>query len=241
MDEKKVVQSLKEVKEVFDKLNIRFWLDSGTLLGAVRNGKLIEWDNDVDLGTTEDNSNKIIHAAKELDKRGFDVLLVHSKIGEDIPDIIVRFWRNGFPINVRLYKIGKKNAIKISAKSTNLISKGLRAFYFGANLQDTLPELGCESFVVKLIKQILKHFPINLRRYLADIAQQAWWKSYIELIHISIPKHYFVNLKTINFYGMTFNIPSNVKSYLTYRYGKDWKKCKKEWEWEKDDGSVKPL
>ena len=39
--EKLSVKDLKEVKEVFDSLDIKFWLDWGTLLGAVRDGKII--------------------------------------------------------------------------------------------------------------------------------------------------------------------------------------------------------
>lgn len=38
-----------EVGKLFEKYGISFWLDSGTLLGLVRDGKLIEKDNDMDL------------------------------------------------------------------------------------------------------------------------------------------------------------------------------------------------
>ena len=33
-------------------------------------------------------------------------------------------------------------------------------------------------------------------------------------------------------------IPSNVEEYLEFRYGKDWKVPKKEWEWWNDDGAA---
>ncbi len=40
---------LKKFDEVCSQLNIRYFLDSGTLLGAVRDGHFIPWDDDIDV------------------------------------------------------------------------------------------------------------------------------------------------------------------------------------------------
>ncbi|WP_153304148.1 LicD family protein [Desulfovermiculus halophilus] len=36
--------------DIFNQVGVRYWLDDGTLLGIMREGDLIPWDNDVDLG-----------------------------------------------------------------------------------------------------------------------------------------------------------------------------------------------
>ena len=51
-DEKTILglyQFMKDVHEVFQAKQITYWIDSGTLLGAVRHGGIIPWDNDIDV------------------------------------------------------------------------------------------------------------------------------------------------------------------------------------------------
>lgn len=48
--EERWLESLLEVDCLLKKKSINYFLDTGTLLGAVRDGKFIPWDGDIDLG-----------------------------------------------------------------------------------------------------------------------------------------------------------------------------------------------
>lgn len=54
---------LLKAKKALDEIGVLFWLDYGTLLGVYRDGKLISYDTDVDVGVfLNDYSPKIIEA-----------------------------------------------------------------------------------------------------------------------------------------------------------------------------------
>ena len=52
---------------------IRYWLDSGSLLGLIRVGQEIAWDSDIDVGIWESETSNTSHALKKLRSRGYRV------------------------------------------------------------------------------------------------------------------------------------------------------------------------
>ena len=61
---KKQIERLKILTDIFDKYKIPYWIDGGTLLGAIRNGNLCLFDDDVDIAFFNHNKpiiNKIIN------------------------------------------------------------------------------------------------------------------------------------------------------------------------------------
>ena len=49
-----------DILNIFEELNIRHWIDDGTLLGIIRDGELIPWDHDVDIGISGKSAEKVV-------------------------------------------------------------------------------------------------------------------------------------------------------------------------------------
>lgn len=47
------------VFDLLEKFSVRYWLEGGSLLGAVRNGQIIEWDYDIDIGVYREDCAKL--------------------------------------------------------------------------------------------------------------------------------------------------------------------------------------
>lgn len=56
---------LKNLAEICDKNNLRYWLRGGTLLGAARHGGFIPWDDDADVGLVREDFDKLCELLKK--------------------------------------------------------------------------------------------------------------------------------------------------------------------------------
>ena len=66
--EQAAVKLMIDVKNIIENLSIDYWIEGGTLLGAIREKKLIPWDHDIDMGMinySNDAIKKMIHNLKK--------------------------------------------------------------------------------------------------------------------------------------------------------------------------------
>ena len=70
---------LKIFHELCEKHNITYWVDSGTLLGCVREQGQIPWDNDADVGMLPEDYEKFLDIKNELENEPYNYIVnIHS-------------------------------------------------------------------------------------------------------------------------------------------------------------------
>ena len=68
----RLVDMMVEIDKVCRRHNIQYWLDCGTLLGAVRHGGFIPWDDDLDIAMLSSDYKRFLEIApKELPESFF--------------------------------------------------------------------------------------------------------------------------------------------------------------------------
>ena len=61
-----------DLDKLFVDNNIMYWMDAGTLLGAIRHQDIVPWDDDVDLCIIEDDFNKLLSLKDKLKDLGYE-------------------------------------------------------------------------------------------------------------------------------------------------------------------------
>lgn len=77
------IELLKEIKKICKKLNIKYYLCGGTLLGAVRHKGFIPWDDDIDIYLMRDDYEKLEQYFIDNDGMHKDYRLFSMKLNDD--------------------------------------------------------------------------------------------------------------------------------------------------------------
>ena len=78
------LEVLDEIKRVCHLLNIPFWADWGTMLGAVRHHGFIPWDDDMDICMMRKDYMRFLEEAPELLDKWYELKSVYNDPTDDI-------------------------------------------------------------------------------------------------------------------------------------------------------------
>ena len=197
-----------------DRLDIYYWCDSGTLLGLVRNGKLIEGDNDIDIVILSKDIGKMDKLVSKLKNNGQTYTLSNKgnifkykfdlkELGNRKIDVNVFRKKNGYMWCPQPISSEGSRIRRISYRLINLVTS--RIYQLGL-----------------LKNKEFSKFPWNYTH------KFTYW---------CVDKKYFDNVQVLNLGNYTVKIPFDVKGYLYGRYG-DWKVPNPDWNFQKDDGML---
>ncbi|MBQ9471461.1 MAG: LicD family protein [Bacteroidales bacterium] len=233
----RLLDILIEIDRICRKHNIQYWIDFGTLLGAVRHGGFIPWDDDIDISMPSEDYHRFLEIApKELP----DNLFLQTKETDPSYRLLID-------------KVRDKNSLYITKHEdfTKDYNKGLYIDIFEAKpYPNANPKL--QKFIMHWYQKT-RHFfsvkqSVTLKNHLATIIfpiiklnlDVVWglinlgkktnigYAKQFNVYGNSYPHDIVFPLKDITFEGKTFLSPSNPDKYLSSIYGNYMKLPKKE-------------
>lgn len=226
----------KDVDALCRKHNIPYWMDGGNILGAVRNGGFIPWDDDLDLSFLVNDHHRVIKAIKEdLIPNNPNYLLYNdSRPFEHYCEYLAdkRFVRDGlYPVKIDLLKIKSfKNTPENFQKDRDWVN--LLAFLFNKNQKE--PIKNKEFLYEYLVKGSFlfrrERFQKQLINYVNQLTEAGKDNLYGYPYHgmyVKGERKYYTHddifpLQEIEFEGYNFFMPHNTDAYLTKLYGKNY-------------------
>jgi hypothetical protein len=226
--ERRWLSALLEFRTVLEKIDFPYFIDTGTLLGAVRDKRFIPWDNDIDFGTvkTDDTHRKLAEASRILHSAGYSYFrsdqATYFVKSPDIEFGIMFYEREGdFYVNEFRKIAAPYGPLSNVAYLVKAVTSGFIVDYHGHSIGKRarhllLKAVGKKSF--RPDKQFSRLFGLEIKR-------------------IRIPAKFFDNLVPYNLYGSDYPAPSPPEEYLSWRYG-DWRTPVSNYDYFEEDRSI---
>jgi hypothetical protein len=214
------------------KREINYWLDCGTLLGIIRDKKLLSWEKDIDIGVLREeiNESDIDYIVTKAKEHGCEV---------NIYDFVISIVKNDYVLDFKMYR--KKGDILFEEKLTpkNLIGSAIGFFVHSYSSKYSTSRKGLNSLntlIIRIIQFSSKLMPNFLALQLVKPLKYLY-KNFLTIDSSeAVPFSLLNELEQLDFLGKSYNVPKKTEEYLVFRFGQDWKVPKKDWITARDDG-----
>lgn len=215
---------LDTLDSICKKHNLVYWLDFGTLLGAVRNGKFIPWDDDVDISMEMDSYNKFLEIAKtELPK---DIFLQTPNTDPEYKQCFTKLRDNGSTF-IELHEEAGMNyhqGIFIDIFPVALYPKMPRIFQ-KVLMRTTVRSYG-KAFIRKkypALNFIIYYFCKFVWFLLSPLKKVGYGQIPEDNGYMyAVPLKFLHPLTSIEFEGKNYPAPNNYHGHLEVMYGKNY-------------------
>lgn len=233
-------KALKLLDETFKCNGIEFWLEGGTLLGSVRHGGFIPWDDDIDIGVLR----KDIHKIREVVHRELSEYFVIRGIEENPPWVVPikveikgvtieyhEFLKRGIPMGAMPYAAIDITAYDLRRDFPKVIEQKLRTFLakiFHASLIARNVDLKCvpkKRVAYLLAVLLIRIFPIKVVSFFINLLNESHEQGNKVVLgtemglKLNFELDELFPLKEGLFQGRLFPVPSNPISRLIRQYG----------------------
>ena len=225
---KKTDQNLHLLINTLEENKIRYWVCHGTLLGIVRDKKLISWDHDIDICVWFKEVEK--ERMVELLTRDNFVYQAHLGFGNKYDQL--SFDRTGGRrVDINFYEVttlmetNNKVAFTRWGYPKNIFMKLVEAISYADVYEGKFRK------IIKFFKFIQKP-TTSLKKALIR------YKIFYKEAGYTQPLELLKKFKVINFQGVDITIPLMAEEYLEHVYGKDWRIPKKKFSWWNDSKTL---
>ncbi len=215
--QKIMLNILVEFERICTKYDLVYWLDYGTLLGAVRQQGFIPWDDDLDVSMPREDYEKFIQIAKtELDKSYF---LQNKTTDKDISIHFTKI-RHQHSLYVEKHEANKNityyQGIFIDIFPVNFIASDFINTFSYSFLKKLTKAFSNRYINIEFLSSHLIKFTNTFHDSSHDLAVRGAEKMSEEL---KLKKNDLLPLNICLFENIYFKVPKNTHEYLKCFYG----------------------
>lgn len=224
----KLESVLVQAVKLMDENGVRYWITDGTLLGVIRDGHVLPWDDDVDFGVLKNETPRSL-LIEIFTNAGFTYI-------ETLPEMdSLHFKIGSVQLDINMYTIEEEKMFikwavnpdhwvtKIAVQAINVIFEDTK------NINKIWKNSGKDlSYLKVLIQYAGRLFSIKFKEKMFSFAKRNY-----KLIGAVYPA-YLSKTKKIRYKGRFIYVPENSEEYLRLTFGNDWRIQKRNFNWTDD-------
>ena len=222
--------------DILEALKIDYWVTDGTLLGIVRENRILPWDSDVDLGVwkSEVSTSEIVNIFKANGFHYIEVLPVMDSLHFRMDDVQL-------DINVYTEHDGE-TSVKWASNPVGTVDKlivQITSKIFENDKISHIHNKEKEPAVILAIRSVLFFVAFFLTKGMREKMYEFARSRYLYL-GCAYPNE-LMSTKKIIFKQKEIRVPLKCEEYLQLTYGEDWQTPNRDFNWEEDTTNLKAL